>query len=101
MRRGNSSNRPTTSADTASEPAPSSGQPRSQDVDAKNRNMTKSLLVSDKEAAAWIGISRATFWRRVADGTLPKPIRICGATRWWRTELLEALAHLSDRRAQD
>lgn len=101
MRRGNCSNQTTTSADTASESAPSSSQPKSRDVDATGSNTTKSLLVSDKEAAAWIGISRATFWRRVADGTLPKPIRICGATRWWRTELLEALAHLSKSRARD
>jgi predicted DNA-binding transcriptional regulator AlpA len=45
------------------------------------------LLLSDNAAAAWLGISRATFWRRVKDQTFPKPIRIGGATRWRRDEL--------------
>ncbi len=49
------------------------------------------LLLSDNTAAAWLGISRATFWRRVKDQTFPKPIRIGGATRWRRDELLAAL----------
>lgn len=49
------------------------------------------ILLSDNAASALLGISRATFWRRVKDGTLPEPIRIGGATRWRRDELLAAL----------
>mgnify|MGYP006276843971 CR=1 FL=1 len=49
------------------------------------------LLLNDKQAANWLGISRATFWRRVADGTFPRPIRIGGATRWRRDELMAAI----------
>lgn len=47
-----------------------------------------SILLSDNAAAAMLGISRATFWRRVTDGSLPKPIKLGGATRWHRNELL-------------
>jgi predicted DNA-binding transcriptional regulator AlpA len=46
------------------------------------------LLLSDSAAAAWLGISRATFWRRVGDGTFPQPTRIVGRTLWRRDELL-------------
>ena len=56
------------------------------------------LLLNDATAADWLGISRATFWRRVKDGTFPKPIRIGGATRWRRDELLAALDRASAKR---
>ena len=49
------------------------------------------LLLSDNTAAALLGISRATFWRRVKDNTFPQPIRIGGVTRWRREDLLEAI----------
>ena len=53
------------------------------------------LLMSDNAAAAWLGMSRATFWRRVKDGTLPAPVKIGGATRWRRDALLAAIDRLS------
>lgn len=53
------------------------------------------ILVSDFAAAGMLGISRATFWRRVKDGTLPKPIRLGGSTRWRRDALLAALDRLA------
>jgi predicted DNA-binding transcriptional regulator AlpA len=57
------------------------------------------FLVSAKTAAELLDISKATFWRRVQDGTFPKPLRIQGATRWnWR-ELEQAIADLSNARA--
>jgi predicted DNA-binding transcriptional regulator AlpA len=59
------------------------------------------LLLSDNTAAAWLGISRATFWRRVADGTLPRPIRLGGATRWRQDELLLAVERASAKRDAD
>jgi predicted DNA-binding transcriptional regulator AlpA len=49
------------------------------------------FLLSDNAAAAWLGISRATFWRRVGDGTFPQPVRIVGRTLWRRDELLAAV----------
>lgn len=49
------------------------------------------MLLSDNAAAALLGISRATFWRRVKDKTLPAPIKIGAATRWRRRELICAV----------
>lgn len=46
-----------------------------------------SLLISDSTASKLLGISRATFWRRVQDGTLPQPVRFGGATRWRCAEI--------------
>ena len=45
------------------------------------------MLVSDVETAALLGCSRATVWRRVADGTLPKPIKIGGLSRFVLSEI--------------
>ncbi len=39
------------------------------------------ILISDIEAAKLLGCSRATIWRRIADGTLPQPVKIGGMTR--------------------
>ncbi|MFT4794025.1 MAG: putative DNA-binding transcriptional regulator AlpA [Paracoccaceae bacterium] len=36
------------------------------------------LLLSDYDASDLLGLSRATLWRRVSDGTLPQPVRIGG-----------------------
>ena len=49
-------------------------------------------LLSAEAAAAWLSMSRATFWRRVKDGTFPAPLKIGGITRWRREELLEAIS---------
>lgn len=56
------------------------------------------VLISDHAAAAMLGISRATFWRRVTDGTLPKPVKIGHATRWHRGEILAAVETACRRR---
>ena len=45
------------------------------------------LLISDVETARLLGCSRATVWRRVADGTLPKPIKIGGLSRFVLSEI--------------
>lgn len=55
-------------------------------------------LMSDAAAAAWLGIARATLWRRVGDGTLPAPIRLGGRTLWRRSELAAALDRLAAER---
>lgn len=60
------------------------------------------LLLNDHASAALLGVSRATFWRRVRDGTLPGPIRLGGVTRWRRCELEQAVvsaAATRDRKA--
>ncbi len=49
------------------------------------------LLLSDHAGAALLGISRATFWRRVSDRTLPPPLKLGGLTRWRRSDLIAAV----------
>lgn len=56
------------------------------------------LLLSDHAGAALLGISRATFWRRVRDNTLPAPLKLGGATRWRRDELLAAIERAAAKR---
>ena len=50
------------------------------------------VLISDKDVAEIIGGSRATVWRRVADGVLPRPIKFGGMTRWVLSEVEAAIA---------
>ncbi len=51
-------------------------------------------LITDREGAALIGCSRATWWRRTADGTLPQPLRIGGLTRWRMSDVQKLLERL-------
>jgi predicted DNA-binding transcriptional regulator AlpA len=62
-------------------------------------NVEPAFLLSDNAAAALLGVSRATFWRRVKDGTMPEPLRLGGATRWRRDEIIAAIEALSQRSA--
>ncbi|MFO1143165.1 MAG: AlpA family phage regulatory protein [Amaricoccus sp.] len=59
------------------------------------------MLVSDQTGAALVGISRASFWRRVNDGTFPKPLKIGGSTRWRRDELLAVIEAASAARPHE
>ena len=44
-------------------------------------------LIKDGEAAGMLGCSKSTFWRRVADGTIPRPVKIGGMSRWPQSEI--------------
>ncbi len=44
-------------------------------------------LIRDKEGAAILGCSVPTFWRRVADGTIKRPVKIGGMSRWPLSEI--------------
>ena len=48
---------------------------------------TDPLLIA-REGAAILQISVPTFWRRVADGTIPKPVKLGGLSRWPKSEIL-------------
>lgn len=39
-------------------------------------------LIRDTDAALFLACSRATFWKLVANGTVPKAIKIGGMSRW-------------------
>lgn len=49
--------------------------------------MKQDILIRDRDAAELLGCSKATFWRRVADGTFPKPVKIGGMSRWQHSDI--------------
>lgn len=52
------------------------------------------VLVSASEAAAMLSIGRSTFFRKVTEGALPKPVKFGGVTRW-RIDDLRAVGQAS------
>lgn len=44
-------------------------------------------LIRDADGATLLDCSKATFWRRVADGTIPRPLKIGGMSRWPKSEI--------------
>lgn len=48
-------------------------------------------LLKDKEVAGILSMSVPTVWRRVADGTIPKPVKIGALSRWPRSEILAVI----------
>jgi predicted DNA-binding transcriptional regulator AlpA len=48
-------------------------------------------LLNDKEAIAILGVSKSTFWRWKRVGTIPKPVKIGGLSRWPLSEILEVI----------
>ena len=62
------------------------------------------IVATDKldtvhETAELFNCSPATVWRRVADGTIPKPIKIGGMTRFFRKENLAVIEKAKLERA--
>ncbi|WP_323786419.1 helix-turn-helix transcriptional regulator [Thalassovita sp.] len=55
-------------------------------------------LIRDRDAAGMLGCSKATFWRRVADGTIPKPVKIGGMSRWPQSEITEVIERVKSER---
>lgn len=58
------------------------------------------LLLKDREAAAILGISIPTFWRRVADGTVRKPLKFGHLSRWPQSEILEVIERAKAARSE-
>ncbi|HYE18866.1 MAG TPA: helix-turn-helix domain-containing protein [Tepidisphaeraceae bacterium] len=45
-------------------------------------------LLRDREAAAFLSISRASLWQRSSSGDLPAPVTVAGrCVRWRRADL--------------
>lgn len=55
-------------------------------------------LLSARESAAVLQISVPTFWRRVADGTVTKPVKIGALSRWPQSEVLAVIEQAKARR---
>ena len=45
-------------------------------------------LLTVREGSALLGTSVPTFWRWVANGILPRPVKLGGMSRWPQSELL-------------
>lgn len=52
--------------------------------------MTLTALMTARQVAAQLGISRVHVWRKVADGTLPAPVYVGPKAPRWRAEALAA-----------
>lgn len=55
-------------------------------------------LLRAKEVAAMLKVSIPTVYRRMADGTLPKPVKLGGASRWPQSEIVAAVKAAGERR---
>jgi excisionase family DNA binding protein len=58
----------------------------------------ESVLLTTKQAAKLLTIGERTLWRLSRSGIVPAPIRIGGAVRYRREELLEYIANLANIR---
>lgn len=56
-------------------------------------------LLKAREVADFLQVSIPTLYRRVADGTLPKPVKLGSLSRWPRSEILAAIDAAGERRA--
>lgn len=55
-------------------------------------------LLKVGEAAKMLSISVPSFWRRVADGSVPKPIKLGSSSRWLHSEILAVIEDAKARR---
>lgn len=56
-------------------------------------------LIRDVECAAMLGCSKATFWRRLAEGIVPPAIKIGGTSRWRRSDIEKVIAKAEAERS--
>lgn len=64
----------------------------------RNNSLTDPLLTAP-QSAHWLGLSVTSFYRRVADGTIPAPIKLGGMSRWPQSEILAVIDRLKAARA--
>ena len=55
-------------------------------------------LLTAGEGAALLQVSVPTFWRRVADGTIPKPVKLGALSRWPQSEILDVIEKAKAKR---
>ncbi|UWR37672.1 AlpA family transcriptional regulator [Sulfitobacter sp. W074] len=61
--------------------------------------VAKDPLIRDADGAFMMGCSKATFWRRVADGTVPAAIKIGGMSRWRLSDIEAVISKAEANRA--
>ena len=67
---------------------------------ASGNDHNSKALIGVQTVAKLIDGSPSSVWRRVNDGTLPRPIKIGGMTRWSRAEIEAVIAtKLAERNA--
>ena len=57
-------------------------------------------LLDVRESASILDVSVPTFHRRVADGTVPKPLKIGALSRWPKSEIEAVIERAKARRAE-
>ena len=55
-------------------------------------------LLTAREGASELQISVPTFWRWVANGNLPKAVKLGGMSRWPRSELIAVIERAKAKR---
>lgn len=61
-------------------------------MDAYPEELWLDPLLTARQGANLLSISLPTFWRRVADGTIPQPVKIGSLSRWPQSEIVEVIS---------
>jgi predicted DNA-binding transcriptional regulator AlpA len=56
------------------------------------------LLLTAREIGALLRINQASLYRRMADGTIPKPVKLGDLSRWPKYEILAAVKATEERK---
>lgn len=56
-------------------------------------------LLTARESALTLDVSVPTFYRRVADGTVPHPVKIGSLSRWPKSEIIAVIETAKQKRA--
>lgn len=57
-------------------------------------------LLKASEVAKMLNISVTSIYRRMADGTIPRPIKLGTLSRWSQADILSAMAAAKERRVE-
>ena len=53
-----------------------------------------------QKVAELLGINIRTVWRRVADGELPKPVKVGSLARWFQSDIAHYQQRLREQRGE-
>lgn len=56
------------------------------------------MLLNIKSVMEILGVKRTAVYRMVADGVIPAPIKVGGASRWLSDEIQLSISKMIDRR---